>query len=186
MREGHDMEDNIEKEILRHIRVIPDFPEKGISFKDITPLLKNPVAFRKSIDALKSVCKDIDFDIIVAPEARGFIVGSALAYAMGKGFAPVRKKGKLPWETLKGEYQLEYGTDTLEIHKDAVHHGQKVLILDDLLATGGTIAATIDMVERLGGIIAATVFLIELTYIPGKANLSKKGYEVISVVKLNN
>ena len=146
--------------------MIPDFPGRGY-FKDITPLLKDPEVFRKCIDALKGVCKDIQFDVIVAPEARGFLVGSALAYAMGKGFAPVRKKGKLPWETLSGEYELEYGTDTLEIHKDAVEPGQRVLVVDDLLATGGTIAATIDMVEKLGGQVAAVVFLIELTYIPG-------------------
>ncbi|MGI6162550.1 MAG: adenine phosphoribosyltransferase [Bacillota bacterium] len=180
------MEENIEKDLIEAIRVIPDFPQKGISFKDITPLLRDPETFRKAIGALQNACKDIDFDIIVAPEARGFIVGSALAYVMGKGFAPVRKKGKLPWKTLKGEYQLEYGTDTLEIHEDAVRPGEKVLILDDLLATGGTIAATIDMVERLGGQVAAAAFLIELTYTPGRANLSKKGYKVISVLKLND
>ncbi len=180
------MGESVEKEIISNIRVIPDFPQEGVSFKDITPLLRDPKLFQKCINALKDVCHDIDFDVIVAPEARGFIVGSALAYAMGKGFAPVRKKGKLPSDTLKGEYQLEYGTDTLEIHKDAVDPGQRVLILDDLLATGGTIAATIDMVEKLGGEIAALVFLIELTYIPGRANLSKMGYKVASVVKLDS
>lgn len=180
------MGESIEKEIASNIRVIPDFPQKGVSFKDITPLLKDSGLFRLCINSLKDVCEQIDFDLIVAPEARGFIIGSALAYAMGKGFAPVRKKGKLPWETLQGEYQLEYGTDTLEIHKDAVAPGQKVLVVDDLLATGGTIAATIDMVEKLGGQIAGLVFLIELTYIPGRANLSKMGYQVHSVVKLDS
>lgn len=180
------MGESVEKQIMSKIRVIPDFPRKGVSFKDITPLLKDPEVFRKCIDALKGVCKDIQFDVIVAPEARGFLVGSALAYAMGKGFAPVRKKGKLPWETLSGEYELEYGTDTLEIHKDAVEPGQRVLVVDDLLATGGTIAATIDMVEKLGGQVAAVVFLIELTYIPGRANLSKMGYDVYSVVRLDS
>lgn len=177
---------SIEKDIASKIRVIPDFPQEGVSFKDITPLLGDPEMFQKCISALKDACKDLEFDIIVAPEARGFLVGSALAYAMNKGFAPVRKKGKLPWKTLKGEYQLEYGTDTLEIHKDAVKPGQKVLIVDDLLATGGTIAATVDMVEKLGGEIAAIVFLIELTYIPGRANLSKMGHDIVSVVKLDD
>ncbi len=180
------MGESIERDIASHIRVIPDFPQKGVSFKDITPLLGNHDMLQKCINALKNACKGLEFDIIVAPEARGFLVGSALAYAMGKGFAPVRKKGKLPWKTLEGEYELEYGTDILEIHQDAVKPGQKVLIVDDLLATGGTIAATVDMVEKLGGEIAALVFLIELTYIPGRANLSKMGHEVISVVKLDS
>ncbi|HHX10652.1 MAG TPA: adenine phosphoribosyltransferase [Firmicutes bacterium] len=180
------MGESVEKQIMSNIRVIPDFPQEGVSFKDITLLLKDPELFKKCIDALKDVCEQIDFDVIVAPEARGFIIGSALAYAMGKGFAPVRKKGKLPWDTLQGEYELEYGTDTLEIHKDAVEPGQRVLVVDDLLATGGTIAATIDMVDKLGGEIAGVVFLIELTYIPGRANLSKMGYEVYSVVKLES
>ncbi|HHY68988.1 MAG TPA: adenine phosphoribosyltransferase [Bacillota bacterium] len=172
-------------ELLKYIRVIPDFPTEGVSFKDITPLLRDGEMFRKSIDVLKDACKDIDFDLIVAPEARGFIIGSALAYAMGKGFVPVRKKGKLPWQTIESVYELEYGTDTVEIHQDAVEPGQKVVVLDDLLATGGTIAATVDLVERLGGQIAAIVFLIELTYIPGRAILSEKGYDIISVVKLD-
>ena len=162
------------KELESKLRVIPDFPVKGVSFKDITPLLADPELFRRAIDALKAECEKVDFDIIVAPESRGFIVASALSYAMGKPFAPVRKKGKLPYKTLQGEYNLEYGTDVLEIHVDAVKPGQKVLVLDDLLATGGTIAASIDMVERLGGSIAAVAFLIELTYIPGRANLEER------------
>jgi len=178
------MREDLSQELGSKLRVIPDFPQKGVSFKDITTLLADPVSFRKAIDALKEAVKDVDFDVIVAPEARGFIIGSALAYATGKAFAPVRKKGKLPWKTLSGEYQLEYGRDVLEIHMDAVKPGQRVLVLDDLLATGGTISATIDMVEKLGGVVAAVAFLIELTYIPGRANLSKKGYKVISVIKL--
>jgi adenine phosphoribosyltransferase len=168
----------------RKLRVIPDFPVKGVSFKDITTLLADPEAFREAIDALKKECEKVDFDVIVAPESRGFIIGSALAYAMGKAFAPVRKKGKLPWKTLAGEYKLEYGTDVLEIHQDAVRPGQKTLVLDDLLATGGTISATIDMVEKIGGVVSAVAFLIELTYISGRANLTKRGYRVISVIKL--
>lgn len=170
--------------LAKKIRVIPDFPVAGVSFKDITTLLADPAAFRAGIDLLKGECEKFEFDVIVAPESRGFIVGSALAYAMGKSFAPVRKKGKLPWKTLTGEYKLEYGNDVLEIHRDAVKPGQKALILDDLLATGGTILATIDMVEKLGGVVSAVAFLIELTYIPGRANLTKRGYEVVSVIKL--
>jgi adenine phosphoribosyltransferase len=178
------MEEDLSLELGRKLRVIPDFPVKGVSFKDITTILGDAAAFRKAIDALKKECEKVDFDVIVAPESRGFIVGSALAYAMGKAFAPVRKKGKLPWKTLAGEYKLEYGTDTLEIHQDAVKPGQQVLILDDVLATGGTISAAIDMVEKLGGVISAVAFLIELTYIPGRDNLNRAGYEVISVIKL--
>ncbi len=175
---------DIEKELASKLRVIPDFPVKGVSFKDITPLLKDPEVFKTAIDLLKNACSGTEFDIIVAPEARGFLIGAALAYAMGKGFAPVRKKGKLPYKTLAGQYQLEYGADTLEIHQDAVAPGQRVLVLDDLLATGGTIGATVDMVEKLGGSVSAIAFLIELTYIPGRANLMSKGYKVISAIKL--
>lgn len=168
------------------IRVIPDFPEKGVSFKDITTLLGDKDLFREMIDALKEACSHLEFDTIVAPEARGFIVASALAYTMEKSLVPVRKQGKLPWKTVSGEYQLEYGKDVLEIHQDAVKKGQKVLVLDDLLATGGTVSATIDLVEKLGGIVSAAAFLIELTYIPGRAKLVDKGYEVISVIKLDD
>ena len=178
------MAEDLGSELGKKLRVIPDFPVKGVSFKDITTLLGDADAFRAAIDALTKECEGVDFDIIVAPESRGFIIGSALAYAMNKAFAPVRKKGKLPWKTLSGTYKLEYGTDILEIHLDAVKPGQKVLVLDDLLATGGTISATIDMVEKLGGVVSAVAFLIELTYIPGRANLTKRGYKVISVIKL--
>ncbi|HHY75678.1 MAG TPA: adenine phosphoribosyltransferase [Firmicutes bacterium] len=171
-------------ELGRKLRVIPDFPVKGISFKDITPILGDARLFRMGIDALKAECEKVDFDMIVAPESRGFIVASALSYAMGKPFAPVRKKGKLPWSTIQAEYQLEYGVDILEMHEDAVKPGQKVLVIDDLLATGGTTSVCIDMVERLGGTVVATAFLIELTYLPGRANLEGKGYKVLSVLKL--
>lgn len=175
---------DVASELERKLRVIPDFPVKGISFKDITPLLGDSRVFRLGIDALKAECEKVDFDIIVAPESRGFIVASALSYAMGKPFAPVRKKGKLPSKTIQGEYQLEYGMDVLEMHEDAIKPGQRVLVMDDLLATGGTVSACIDMVQRLGGIVAATAFLIELTYIPGRANLEGKGFKVLSVLKL--
>lgn len=177
---------DLTKELESSLRVIPDFPVRGVSFKDITPLLGSADLFHRAIDALKAECEKVDFDVIVAPESRGFIVASALAYAMKKPFAPVRKKGKLPYKTLQGEYKLEYGTDVLEIHVDAVKPGQKVLVLDDLLATGGTVLASVDMVERLGGVVSAVAFLIELTYIPGRANLEDKGYNVISVLKLKS
>jgi len=175
---------NLGDSLGKKLRVIPDFPVPGVSFKDITTLLADPEAFRTGIDLLKEECEKFEFDVIVAPESRGFIIGSALAYAMKKPFAPVRKKGKLPWKTLAGEYKLEYGDDVLEIHQDAVKPGQRVLVLDDLLATGGTISATINLVEKLGGKVAAVAFLIELTYITGRANLTEKGYNVVSVVKL--
>ncbi len=171
--------------LASRLRVIPDFPVKGVSFKDITTLLASGPAFKEAVDALKDACAGVEFDLIVAPESRGFIVGSALAYATEKAFAPVRKKGKLPYKTLAGEYKLEYGTDVLEIHTDAVQPGQRVLVLDDLLATGGTISATIDMVEKLGGSVSAVAFLIELTYIGGRASLEERGYDVISVIKLD-
>jgi adenine phosphoribosyltransferase len=178
----HDIAPKLESKL----RMVPDFPVKGIKFIDITTLLGDAAAFQAAIDALKDECAKVDFDVIVAPESRGFIIGSALAYAMGKGFAPVRKKGKLPYKTVSGEYQLEYGTGTLEIHVDAVKPGQKVLVLDDLLATGGTIAATVDMVEKIGGVVSAVAFLIELTYLPGRANLVGRGHTVISVIKIKD
>ncbi|MGI6642490.1 MAG: adenine phosphoribosyltransferase [Bacillota bacterium] len=180
------MKEDLSAELGSKLRVIPDFPVKGVSFKDITPLLSDTEAFHKAIEALSEECGKVEFDVIVAPESRGFIIGAVLAYVMGKPFAPVRKKGKLPYKTVSGEYELEYGTDILEMHEDAVKPGQRVLVVDDLLATGGTILASIDMVERLGGIVSAAAFLIELTYIPGRANLGKRGYDVISLIKLSD
>ncbi len=180
------MTEDLSAELGSKLRVIRDFPVKGVSFKDITTLLCDAEAFHKAIEALKEECSKVEFDVVVAPESRGFIVGAVLAYVMGKSFAPVRKKGKLPYRTVSGQYQLEYGTDILEMHQDAVKPGQKVLVLDDLLATGGTVLASIDMVERLGGIVSAAAFLIELTYIPGRATLSERGYNVISVIKLSD
>lgn len=170
------------KELASIIRVVPDFPKPGISFKDITTLIKHPEAFRVAIDTLAQKLEGLDFEVIVAPEARGFIIGAALAYKMGKGFVPVRKPGKLPWKTLSGNYNLEYGTDKLEIHIDAIQPGQKVLVLDDVLATGGTICATIDLVKKLGGNVVGVAFLIELTYIGGRQNL--KDYRVVSAIEL--
>lgn len=163
------------------IRDIPDFPRPGIMFKDITPLLQDPRAFRETIDALIAQLKPYDFDVIVAPEARGFILAAPLAYALGKGFAPARKPGKLPARKRRVTYQLEYGTDALELHEDAIKPGQKVLILDDLLATGGTILSTIKLVEEEGGVVTATAFLIELEFLKGREAL--KNYPVVSLVK---
>ncbi|HEY8362835.1 MAG TPA: adenine phosphoribosyltransferase [Tissierellaceae bacterium] len=168
-------------DLKEKIRVIMDFPKKGISFKDITTLLKDGEAFKTAIKSLADLVREKDFDLVAGPEARGFIIGAPLAYELGKGFVPARKKGKLPGETIKAEYQLEYGTDVLEMHKDAIKKGQKVLVVDDLLATGGTIFSTIELVEKLGGIVTAVAFLIELTELKGRESLSK--YEVISLIK---
>ncbi|MCF6096643.1 adenine phosphoribosyltransferase [Thermovorax subterraneus] len=168
-------------DLKEKIRIIMDFPKKGISFKDITTLLKDGEAFKIAIKSLADLVRDKEFDLVAGPEARGFIIGAPLAYELGKGFVPARKKGKLPGETIKAEYKLEYGTDVLEMHKDAIEAGQKVLVVDDLLATGGTIFSTIELVERLGGIVTAVAFLIELTDLKGREYLSK--YEVISLIK---
>jgi adenine phosphoribosyltransferase len=163
------------------IRIIPDFPKVGISFKDITTLLKEGSAFQEAIFQLAQLCEGKEFDVIAAPEARGFMIGAPLAYSLGAGFIPVRKLGKLPGETISAQYELEYGTDWLEMHQDAIKPGQKVLIVDDLLATGGTIFATIDMVKRLQGEIVGLAFLIELTELKGRSNLAE--YDVISLIK---
>lgn len=163
------------------IRVVLDFPEKGIRFKDITTLLQDGHAFHEAVDALADPFRDKEIDVVVGPEARGFIVGVPVAYTLGAGFIPVRKPGKLPAETLTYEYSLEYGKNTLEMHKDAIKPGQRVLIVDDLLATGGTIEATIAMVESLGGIIVGLVFLIELSYLEGRKKLGN--YDILSLMK---
>ncbi len=167
-------------DLKEKIRVIPDFPEKGIRFKDITTLLKDGDAFKYMVDQFQQELKDKDFDLVVGPESRGFIVGTPLAYAMNKGFIPVRKPGKLPSETIRSEYKLEYGSDVLEIHKDAIKPGQKVVIADDLLATGGTILSTIKLIEDLGGEVVGIVFLIELTYLNGRDLL--KSYDIKSLI----
>jgi len=167
------------KETLRHV---PDFPKKGIDFIDITTVLQNRESLQQSIDEMKKLATELgDFDMIVGPESRGFIFGAPLAYAMNKGFAPIRKKGKLPYKTVSIQYQLEYGTDELEIHEDAIKPGQKVVIVDDLLATGGTTESNVRLVEKLGGKVVGLVFFIELGYLKGREKLA--GYEVRSVVK---
>lgn len=163
------------------IRDIPDFPHEGIIFRDITPLLQDAAALKQAVDTLKEKLEAYDFDVIVAPEARGFILGAPLAYSLGKGFVPARKPGKLPGKKRRVTYDLEYGSDALEIHADAITPGQKVLILDDLLATGGTIVSTIKLVESEGGVVAATAFLIELLDLRGRDLLQK--YPVISLLQ---
>jgi len=162
------------------IRSVPDFPKKGIMFRDITTLLKDAEAFRAAIDALAVRYRNAGVAKIVSIESRGFIFGSALAYALGTGFVPVRKPGKLPSDVVRESYQLEYGSDTLELHRDAVVPGERVLLIDDLLATGGTMEAAAALVERLGGKIAGMAFLIELTFLKGRLRLSR--YDVTSLI----
>jgi adenine phosphoribosyltransferase len=153
------------------IREVPDFPKPGILFYDITTLLKDPDAFREVIDQMADQVKDSAVDLVVGMESRGFIFSAPLAYQLHAGFVPVRKLGKLPAETIEVEYDLEYGTATLEIHKDAIKPGQRVLIVDDLLATGGTVQGTIELVQRLGGEIAGLSFMVELTGLHGREQL---------------
>jgi adenine phosphoribosyltransferase len=168
-------------DLKNHIRDIPDFPKEGIIFKDITTLLHDKDAFKKSVDVLAKKFKKEDIDLIVGVEARGFIFGAALAYKLNVGFVPVRKKGKLPHKTKSVTYELEYGSDTLEIHEDAIVPKQRVLIVDDLLATGGTIKAVSDLVEAQGGIIAGLAFIVELKFLKGKDKL--KNLDIYSVIK---
>jgi len=163
------------------IRVVENFPKEGISFKDITTLIGDGEGLKYSIDKMVEHLKDKDIDLVVGPEARGFIFGVPVAYALGVGFVPVRKPGKLPAETVSMDYGLEYGTDTLEIHKDAIKKGQKVAIVDDLLATGGTIDAVAKLVESVGGEVVALDFAIELTGLKGRDKL--KGYDVFSLAE---
>jgi adenine phosphoribosyltransferase len=153
------------------IRVIPDFPQPGIRFKDITTLLKNGPVYQSMINQLVDIYKDKEIDLIVGPEARGFVIAAPLAYALGVGFVPVRKPKKLPFETIEVTYDLEYGQDSLVMHRDAIQPGQKVLIADDLLATGGTIAATLQLAKKLEAEIIGATFLIELTYLNGREKL---------------
>jgi adenine phosphoribosyltransferase len=155
------------------IRVIEDFPVKGISYKDITTLLADGEAYNESIDLLIEAFKDVSYDLIVAPEARGFLVGAPMAIKTGKPFIPIRKKGKLPYKTLTYEYELEYGTDELQVHSDAIKQGDRVLIVDDLLATGGTVNAVTKMVEKLGGTVEGIGFLIELDFLKGRELLNE-------------
>jgi len=168
-------------DLKKYIRDIPDFPKQGIILKDITTLLADKAAFKKSVDMIVKKFKKEGIDQVVGIEARGFIFGSAIAYKLGAGFIPVRKKGKLPYKTKSVTYELEYGTDTLEVHEDALPRGAKVLIVDDLLATGGTVAAVSRLVKEQGAIIKGVAFVVELRFLKGKNKL--KDYPVYSVIK---
>jgi adenine phosphoribosyltransferase len=163
------------------IRDVPDFPKEGILFKDITTLIKEPQAFKQVVDILVEHYADQKIDLVVAVEARGYIFGAPVAYQLGAGFVPVRKVGKLPAETVREEYELEYGTDAVEMHRDAIGPGQRVLIVDDLIATGGSAAATARLVERLGGEVVGIAFLIELGFLKGVEKL--KGYDVFTIIE---
>lgn len=163
------------------IRNVPDFPKPGIGFKDITTLLIDGPAFREAVDLLAERFRNQEIKKVVGIESRGFVFGSVIAYKWGVGFVPVRKPGKLPAETISEEYDLEYGTDSLEIHRDAITPGEKVLIVDDLLATGGTAQATVNLINRLGGEIAGIAFLIELSFLNGRQKLN--GYDVLSLME---
>ena len=168
------------KKIEDYIRSIPDFPEPGIIFRDVTSILNDADGLALAIDSMDALLKDVDYDVIVGTESRGFIFGVPIAYKEHKPFVPVRKKGKLPCETISQEYDLEYGSATVEMHKDSIKPGERVVIIDDLIATGGTIEASIKMVEALGGKVVKIVFLMELSGLHGRDRL--KGYDVASVI----
>lgn len=163
------------------LREVPNFPKEGIVFIDITTLIKDGVAFRHAIDALTERYRNKRIDMVVAVEARGFLFGAPLAYNLGTGIVPVRKEGKLPSEILRAEYALEYGNNVVEMHSDGISPGQRVLVVDDLLATGGTAVATVQLVERLGGEVVSLAFLVELSFLSGRDKL--EGYEVYSLVQ---
>jgi adenine phosphoribosyltransferase len=162
------------------IREIPDFPQPGILFKDITPLLADGPVYREAIDQLAVFANACQAEMIVGPEARGYVVGAPLAYSLGIGFVPVRKKGKLPAATVSVQYQLEYGTDVLEVHDDAIAPGTRVVVADDLLATGGTMAATVELVQKLGGVVVGAAFFIELAELNGRDKLG--GIEIETLI----
>ena len=169
------------KKIEEYVRSIPDFPEPGIIFRDITSILQDADGLHLAIDSLQDLIKDVDVDVIVGAESRGFIFGMPMAYNLHKPFVPVRKKGKLPCETIFQSYDLEYGQAEIEIHKDAIKPGQKVVIVDDLIATGGTMEAAVKLIEELGGEVVKILFLMELAGLKGREKL--KGYDVASVIR---
>lgn len=169
------------KKLEDYVRSIPDFPEPGIIFRDVTSVLQEADGLQLSINGIMDKLKDVDFDVVVGPESRGFIFGVPVAYSMKKAFVPVRKKGKLPCETVSMEYDLEYGSAVIEMHKDSIKPGQKVVIIDDLIATGGTIEAITKIVEQLGGEVVKIVFLMELAGLDGRKKLAK--YDVESVIR---
>ena len=168
------------KKLEEYVKSIPDFPEKGIIFRDVTSVLQDADGLHMAIDQMQKKLEGVDFDIVLGPESRGFIFGVPIAYNMHKAFVPVRKKGKLPRATISQTYDLEYGTATIEIHKDAIQPGQKVVIIDDLIATGGTTEAIIKMVKELGGEVVRCVFLMELAGLKGREKLN--GYDIDSAI----
>ena len=168
------------KKVEDYVRTIPDFPEPGIIFRDVTSVLQDADGLQLAIDRMQELVQDLEYDVVAGAESRGFIFGVPVAYELGKAFIPVRKKGKLPCETVSAEYELEYGTACIEIHKDAIKPGQKVVIIDDLIATGGTIEAAAKLIEQLGGEVVKIVFLMELAGLNGRAKLAN--YDVASVI----
>ena len=168
------------KKVEDYVRTIPDFPEPGIMFRDVTSVLQDADGLQLAIDAVQGLLEGVEFDAVVGPESRGFIFGVPVAYNLKKAFIPVRKKGKLPCETIERTYDLEYGTATIEMHKDSIKPGQKVVIIDDLIATGGTIEAITKLVEELGGVVVKNIFLMELAGLEGRKKLA--GYDVDSVI----
>ncbi|MCL6616555.1 MAG: adenine phosphoribosyltransferase [Anoxybacillus ayderensis] len=168
-------------DLKQYVTIVPDFPKPGIQFKDITTIMDKGEVYKYATDQIVNYAREKKIDVVVGPEARGFIIGCPVAYALGVGFVPVRKEGKLPREVIRVEYGLEYGKDVLTMHKDAIKPWQRVLITDDLLATGGTIEATIKLVEQLGGVVAGIAFLIELTYLEGREKL--KGYDILTLMQ---
>lgn len=169
------------KKLEDYVRSIPDFPEKGIIFRDVTSVLQDAEGLQLAIDSMNGLVKDLEYDVVAGPESRGFIFGTPLAYLNKKPFVLIRKKGKLPCETLEKEYDLEYGTAVIEMHKDAIKPGQKVLIVDDLIATGGTTKAMIELVEELGGVVVGVVVLMELAGLKGREAV--KGYRLDSAIR---
>jgi len=175
------MNEELVRRLKQTIRNIPDFPQPGILFRDITPVLQDPELFQQTVDFFLERYRSMNIEAVAAVESRGFIFGGALAYRLGAAFVPVRKAGKLPWETIQESYELEYGSATLEVHRDALSNARRVLIFDDLLATGGTAAATARLLERLGGTVVEIAFLIELTDLKGREKL--QSYSVFSLVQ---
>lgn len=169
------------KKLEEYVVTIPDFPEPGIMFRDITSVIQDPDGLKLAIDGLVDALKDVDYDLVLGPESRGFIFGVPVAYAMGKGFVPVRKKGKLPRETVSMKYDLEYGQAEVEIHKDAIKPGQKVVVVDDLIATGGSAEAAVKLAEMLGGEVVKMVFVMELAGLKGREKLAGKNVESLIV-----
>ena len=168
------------KKLEEYVTSIPDFPEEGIIFRDVTTILEDPNGLSLAVDGVRTMLEGVEYDSVIGPESRGFIFGVPVAYAEHKGFIPIRKKGKLPREVLSADYELEYGTATIEIHKDSIRPGQKVVIIDDLIATGGTIEAIIKLVEELGGEVVKICFIMELAGLKGREKLA--GYDVESLI----